>query len=468
MPLQIESIYGGLDRCDLSIDEIIVEGPPEHIRVKFNEEKHLRVKYTVANRTEKPWAFLRVKGYLVSPTGALIEEEHGKQDHIIAPGDKATFTIHTHFGFPKSHLGEELSKATFILHVFGCSVVEAQLDEVNLPSKEPLVPAILKPKELTDSLRLVGGALWVREPDEDGYCGWSVKLLVQNKTVAIIPGIVVEATAYNKKDKEIFGTRESFDEVDPFNIRVLEATGEVHRRKLASLNKIKCQVACAEMASVGVAVSNSFAFAESLDSTGDLIELSSADNQEPESVTGGNDLMNTEQSEESADEVSTGVTLEATITWGYSNVDVKVRVLPSEFEEAKLLCATKKHSDALVAGVLIAGYLKCTFHGARFGGSLSDLFDQEMDEIVADRLTVYGVDFADSNLPKVSVLARFKGIKTKGILNKQLFEEWQEKNGRLDQCISFEWYDMDGLEEDLDLRSWSNSGLSLTLLEKNQ
>ena len=87
-----------------------------------------------------------------------------------------------------------------------------------------------------------------------------------------------------------------------------------------------------------------------------------------------------------------------------------------------------------------------------------------MDEIEADYVIVYGLDFSESNLPKVKVSAKFSGIKSNGLLDKNRLDTWQDDNGYLDSCISFEWR-IDEVDDDLDLRSWNHTGLSLLLVD---
>lgn len=165
-----------------------------------------------------------------------------------------------------------------------------------------------------------------------------------------------------------------------------------------------------------------------------------------------------------SDNSSPEVTLEAAIKWGYSNDDIKIENLPPEFFRAKKLWATKKSKNIAKAGELISPFIVCIFVEGNCEGNLSELFSQGLGEIEADSVFVYGVDFGNSNLPKVKASARFSGIKSNGVLNKKRFDTWQAENGFLDTCISFEWR-IHGVDEDLDLYSWNHSGLTLSLLE---
>lgn len=155
--------------------------------------------------------------------------------------------------------------------------------------------------------------------------------------------------------------------------------------------------------------------------------------------------------------------MEAVINWGYSNDDIDVENLPTEFIDAKKLWATKKPSNIKKAGELIAPFIACIFIEGNCDGDLSELFSQSMDEIEADYVNVYGLDFSESNLPKVKVSARFSGISSNGLLDKKRLDVWQDENGFLDSCISFEWR-LEGVDEELDLRSWNHTGLSLLLV----
>ena len=158
---------------------------------------------------------------------------------------------------------------------------------------------------------------------------------------------------------------------------------------------------------------------------------------------------------------------EAAIKWGYCNDDVDTKLLPAAFNEAKKLWATKHQDNLEKAFELISPFIACVFLEGNADGELTELFAQNIDEIEANSVVVYGLDFSESNLPKVKASARFLHVSTNGVLDKDRLEEWQEENSFLDNCVSFEWR-IDGLDDDLDLRSWNHSGLSLLLVEDEQ
>jgi hypothetical protein len=153
---------------------------------------------------------------------------------------------------------------------------------------------------------------------------------------------------------------------------------------------------------------------------------------------------------------------EAQIKWGYSSDDLKMQDLPAAFSEAKKLWATKDEENIMRAGELIAPYVTCLFLGSNCDGDLSELFESDVEELEASSILVYGLDFSDSNLPKVKALAVFEKIATRGKLTDKKLDEWQELNGYLDNGISFEWA-IEGVDEDLDLRLWNHSGLGFRL-----
>jgi hypothetical protein len=158
------------------------------------------------------------------------------------------------------------------------------------------------------------------------------------------------------------------------------------------------------------------------------------------------------------------VTMEANIKWGYSNDDVNIDNLPTAFVQAKKLWATKKAENIKKAGDLIVPFIACIFVEGNCDGQLSELFLQSMDEIEADSISVFGLDFSESNLPKLKISAKFSNLKSNGLLDKNRLDAWQDDNGYLDSCISFEWR-IDGVDEDLDLRSWNHAGLSFLLVD---
>lgn len=155
-------------------------------------------------------------------------------------------------------------------------------------------------------------------------------------------------------------------------------------------------------------------------------------------------------------------TFEAYIKWGYSNDDIDMKDLPREFADAKTLWAAGDEDSIMRAGELIAPYVTCLFIGSNCDGDLSKLFKSDMYELEASAVRIYGLDFADSNLPKVKASVVFENINTQGKLTKKRLDVWQEENGYLDNCISFEWKIPD-IDEDLDLCSWNHSGLGFDL-----
>lgn len=159
---------------------------------------------------------------------------------------------------------------------------------------------------------------------------------------------------------------------------------------------------------------------------------------------------------------SNQATFEANIKWGYSNDDIDMSSLPKEFSAAKELWATKKEENLAKAAEMISPYVTCLFLGSYCDGDLSELFDSDMEELEATSVIVYGVDFTDSNLPKVKASAIFENVSTEGKLDEERLDAWQDENGYLDTCVSFEWR-LDDVDEDLDLHSWNHSGLSLQL-----
>lgn len=78
------------------------------------------------------------------------------------------------------------------------------------------------------------------------------------------------------------------------------------------------------------------------------------------------------------------------------------------------------------------------FLGSNCDGDLSELFESDMEELEATSVLVYGVDFNDSNLPKVKASAVVENVNTKGKLNERRLDKWQDESGYLDTCISFE------------------------------
>lgn len=152
-----------------------------------------------------------------------------------------------------------------------------------------------------------------------------------------------------------------------------------------------------------------------------------------------------------------GETFEAWIKWGYSNDDVEEDHLPPEFREAKRLWQEERIEEA---GSLIAPFIRCVFISSNLNGEVTEILDVP-DEVEATEVSVYGLDFSETNLPKVKASAKFV-LQVTTPLTQERLNEWQEENDMLDNGVSFEW-SIEGVDEDLDLCSWNHSGLGMQL-----
>jgi len=87
-----------------------------------------------------------------------------------------------------------------------------------------------------------------------------------------------------------------------------------------------------------------------------------------------------------------------------------------------------------------------------------DLSEQDDEEIAADTISISGLDFADSNIPKIKASAFFN-MKMNPEFDIDRLDEWQDENDMFDNAVSFEW-DIETIDEDADVRSLSHEGLA--------
>jgi hypothetical protein len=160
--------------------------------------------------------------------------------------------------------------------------------------------------------------------------------------------------------------------------------------------------------------------------------------------------------------VSKQNSFEANIDWGSVSEDVDLEKLPAEFSLAKELWSKKQVEKACE---LISPFLSCNFIPDNGDGDLSEIF-QIQDEVSAAVITVTGVDFSESNVPKVRAIAKFQ-LPSKKKLTSEKISEWEEENSMLDNCIAFEWGGLKSIDDDfaeLDLALFNHEGLSFTLV----
>ena len=155
------------------------------------------------------------------------------------------------------------------------------------------------------------------------------------------------------------------------------------------------------------------------------------------------------------------VTFEASINWAVSNEGFELNALPPEFSQAKALFELKDERCFEV----IASFINCYFIPSNIFGDIEEVFsfDNVDDEIPADNLSVFSLDFSEHNLPRFSAKAIFK-LEVNSDFDLTDLDDWQDDNDMLDNGVSFEW-EIDSIDEDADVKSLSHEGLEFVLLE---
>ena len=158
-----------------------------------------------------------------------------------------------------------------------------------------------------------------------------------------------------------------------------------------------------------------------------------------------------------AEALSGIVTFEAAIEWGAATADFSFDELPEEFAQAKEL---QKQGDDSCLDILLP-FISCVFMPTNLFGDVEEVFDlseQDDEEIAADTISISGLDFADSNIPKIKASAFFS-MKINPEFDIDRLDEWQDENDMFDNAVSFEW-DIETIDEDADVRSLSHEGLA--------
>jgi len=152
------------------------------------------------------------------------------------------------------------------------------------------------------------------------------------------------------------------------------------------------------------------------------------------------------------------------IKWGYASPEIPIEMIPKEFFEAKKFWAKKTDRTLVKAVQLIRPYIRCYFYGSACHADIKKIFAQDMERLEASSIDVYGLDFSTTNLPAVKACATFNDVKLKKSITQEGLQKWQDENDALDWCVSFEW-DIEGADDDYNIRCWSHSGLDFGLLE---
>jgi len=158
---------------------------------------------------------------------------------------------------------------------------------------------------------------------------------------------------------------------------------------------------------------------------------------------------------------STPFLFEAVIDWGSVSDDVDLEKLPREFSLAKELWSKKQLQKACE---LLTPFLSCSFIPSNGDGDLKSILDVE-DDISATTITISGLDFSETNLPKVNATAKFQ-LPSEKKLTGEVISEWEDENSMLDSCIVFEWGGLKSVDDDLaelDLALFDHEGLSFAL-----
>ena len=96
------------------------------------------------------------------------------------------------------------------------------------------------------------------------------------------------------------------------------------------------------------------------------------------------------------------VILRADIKWGSSDEGIDATDMPNELLDAKRAWAKNDPK----AFALVAPFLRCAFVPSAISGNIAEILNIA-DDIWAVSITVYGVDFSVSNLPKIKASAYF-------------------------------------------------------------
>jgi hypothetical protein len=128
------------------------------------------------------------------------------------------------------------------------------------------------------------------------------------------------------------------------------------------------------------------------------------------------------------------VTMIANIKWGLA--DEPPESLPEAFAEARSLWEKKDPRTYAI----VERFLECYFLPGEVMGDVTELFAVDpSDELRAERVEVFGVDFSAGPLPSVRATASFVLEPKDPALTQERLDAWQDENDFLDSAISFQW-----------------------------
>ena len=112
---------------------------------------------------------------------------------------------------------------------------------------------------------------------------------------------------------------------------------------------------------------------------------------------------------------------EANIKWGNTNDDFSFDALPPEFLKAKDLQASGSNECLSI----LLPFLTCYFLHENIFGDIEELFELDEDEITCNKLLITGLDFSESNIPKVKATAFFE-LNVNSDFDFDKLDEWQD------------------------------------------
>jgi hypothetical protein len=220
--LELSPLAAGLPPCAVEIVGVEVEGPDDDGDVRVT------VRYTLANDTDEDWEYIETRALLLSATGVIIDESLDTNEQTVSAGEIQEFEV-GFWGVREQLLGSAVEQAGVILSVLACGGVRHSLGEFAVPS-EPFSALSLPPGQMGDAIRILGGALWKSAADDDGDCGVTVKVLVQNLTSHSVPELKLLAPVVDRQGREVADAGTS-DVLRPGAVTVIAGSGYAREKK---------------------------------------------------------------------------------------------------------------------------------------------------------------------------------------------------------------------------------------------
>ena len=170
----------GLTKLNVIFNGITARGPGE------DGTYGVDVRYAIKNESKSDWESLEISIVLINSENFIIGEYRAKESGIVS-GESNDYEA-SFWNVKGELLGDKPDHCKTLINVKALNSVEHNLGQFKLRST-PYAITNIPGSIICDSINIIGGSLWLREPDDDGDAYLYSKIALQNITVERIPNI---------------------------------------------------------------------------------------------------------------------------------------------------------------------------------------------------------------------------------------------------------------------------------------